>query len=311
MLKTSALRALALYLRHSPFEKGRYRLLSLATPLLRELSPQLGRRVVRTKYGFSMNLDLTDWIPQRVYLTGEFESTSSKLMAAILKPGDIVVDVGANNGYFSLLCARLVGPHGHVFAVEPNPEIRQELEQNLRLNTFTNVEVLPVALSREEGVAELFLGPARNTGLSSLRPLKGATRTLQVRTAPLDRLIPDRLASIALVKIDVEGAEIGVLRGMERCLEVGAPPVIIEVSPTFLAGYGGSAEELFSLMQSHGYAGYEIGTDVLIPVNRRRQSPGRGGQFNAFFTCAPLGNEPVPVDFLRQMRLDDRPVPTT
>ncbi|BBA33818.1 hypothetical protein sS8_1864 [Methylocaldum marinum] len=93
----------AYYLRSSSIELGRYRLLKIFRPLSRELGRKIGKSTITTKIGFKMDLDLSDHIPQDIYLTGVFEETTSNILMSLLKPGHVAVDVGANIGWFSLL----------------------------------------------------------------------------------------------------------------------------------------------------------------------------------------------------------------
>jgi predicted methyltransferase len=78
-----------------------------------------------------MNLDLSDWIPQDIYLTGDFEGTTSNIVANLVRPGDTMVDVGVNIGWFSLLFAQCVGASGKVLAYEPMIEISAKLHMKL------------------------------------------------------------------------------------------------------------------------------------------------------------------------------------
>ena len=218
VLNSLLVKAIAAYLRHTPVEKGRFRLNKFARPRLRLLGPRIGRKVLQTRYGFLMELDLHDWIPQEIYLTGAFEPGCSNLLSALLKPGDTVIDVGANIGYVSLLAATLVGSQGRVLAIEPNPEVRAQLERNLARNGLRNVQLFDCALSDAEGQLALFIGPPDNTGLSSFRMPRDSARSISIRTRRFDDCFPPQESSAAIVKIDVEGAELKVLRGMPQYL---------------------------------------------------------------------------------------------
>jgi FkbM family methyltransferase len=233
-----------------------------------------------------MELDLQDWIPQEIYLTGTFEPGCSNLLRAVLKPGDLFVDVGANIGYFTLLCSRLVGIGGRVLAVEPNPEIRAQLQRNLSRNGMRNVQVFDCALSEAEGEIPLFLGPPDNTGLSSFRAPRDSTGSIKVRTAQFDALFPPEQSRAAIVKINVEGAELRVLRGMRKYLARNRPDLIIELSPEYLQALEASVVELYDLLAGEGYRGYDIGLHELEALDRDELES--LGQFNAFFTARPL-----------------------
>lgn len=280
-LEAPALRTLALYLRRSPVEKGRWRLTQQVVPWAIRLAPQLGRRTVRTRYDFRMDLDLHDFICQMVWATGEFEKHTSDLLRALLVPGDTVLDVGANVGYFTLLAARAVGPTGQVHAFEPVPDTRAELDRNVALNQFRQVVVHPEALADADGEATIFLGPASQRGIAALRPLAEQSGKLSIRTACLDRLLSG-VRPVALAKIDVEGAEYRVLQGMRGCLERDRPDLVVEICDEYLQGMGASAAAVADLLAERGYRMYGMDYDGLVPMNR--WTPEAPALFNALFT---------------------------
>src|SRR5262249_38224168 len=144
-----ALELLALYLRYSPWERGRWRVLRAALPLARLLQHDKGVRTIMTRHGFRLHVELGDWLGRHVYVTGDYEPTTSRIVAALLQPGNIMVDVGANIGYFSLLASHAVGPCGKVFAFEPLPRTREQLARNLRINRAENVVVFEEAVCNQ------------------------------------------------------------------------------------------------------------------------------------------------------------------
>jgi len=151
---------------------------------------------------------------------GLYEVAKADAMRALLAPGATFVDVGANKGDFALLAARLVGDAGRVLAFEPEPGNCHWIERSLELNGTRNVRLFPLALSDEDGEALLRL--SRQSGAHTLLPgLPGRTEgELRVRTRTLDGLLAE-LGSprIDMLKLDVEGAELRVLRGAARTLE--------------------------------------------------------------------------------------------
>lgn len=280
---TALLGLLAAYVRHTPFEKGRYRVRQIASRLMDRLDTRCLRSVVRTRHWLAMELDLGDWVARHIYLTGGFELGCTNLLRAILRPGDAFVDVGANIGYFTLLASVLVGRNGEVIAVEPNPGARARLERNVSLNRLTNVRVVEAALSDRAGELTLHLGPADNSGLSSFRVPRDSARSIAVAVRTLDSLVTLDARPRAIVKIDVEGAELQVLRGMRETLRRARPDLIVEISPQFLTELGSSVSELLDLLGAAGYTGYEIGELALSPFDR--ETICTLGQFNAFFTA--------------------------
>lgn len=278
----------AFYLRHTPIQKGRYRLLTRLRPIARQIGHSLGWRRIKTKHGFQMILNLQDWIPQDIFITGEFEPTTSTVAKQLLKRGDTVVDVGANIGYFSLLFSHCVGAKGRVYAFEPVPQLASALLDNASLNRFEQITLSNLALSDHAGESRFYVGPRNNSGLSSLRQPRDSSASLDVKLERFDRLFDPDL-DISLVKIDVEGAELAVLRGMNEYLRNRHPNVLVEVTQTFLEEMGDSAQSLLAYMQNLGYNCYVIG-DGRIDLLQSRKGP-LPSQWNALFSVEkPFGD---------------------
>jgi FkbM family methyltransferase len=215
-----------------------YRRVSL--PLVERMDAELEVAVVG---GFRMIADTGD-VPGRALATaGIWEPYVTTALQELLTPGDVFVDVGANLGYYSLLGSRRVGPGGHVYALEPAPETYASLCRNLKLNRAANVTPLQAAAGSAEGTAALFGPRPGNTGTSSLRRVSNAVvpggevgdESTEVRLVALSSLVPDEeLERLRVVKIDVEGYEAEVLRGLEPVFERGLrPAVIVEIHASF------------------------------------------------------------------------------
>ena len=172
----------------------------------------------------------------------------------LVKPGDVVLDVGANVGYYTLMSSLLVGPTGHVFAVEASPSTRRRLEANLALNRVTNVTVLPYAAWDDRGRATL-MTPEGGNGRASLCKVSKSVRDEEVDLVRLDDVIPAEFhARLSLIKIDIEGAACRALMGMTSILEA-APSlrVLCEVSEEMEGDLGGSARQVFELLGERGF----------------------------------------------------------
>ena len=144
------------------------------------------------------------------YIIGNYEMPVQAALAKYLRPNMVFYDVGANAGFFSLLGAFLVGPNGKVVAFEPHPAIAKLLKKQMRINNMRQVDVIAAAITDKVGTAKLSDDTA--SVMNSLVNAHKASRTIKVKTTTIDqettmRPLPD------LLKIDVEGAEIEVLRG--------------------------------------------------------------------------------------------------
>jgi len=245
----------------------------------------MGQRLVTTRPGFKLNVNLAEWIGQHIYMTGNFEPATARLITSLLHDGDIMIDVGANIGFFTLLASRKAGASGKVFAFEPVPSTCAELKKNLSINGAINVAVKEIALSNVDGMATIYEGPVRNKGLSSLRPIDSAIDRQSVPMAAFDSLDISK-GPIHLVKIDVEGAEQLVVEGMMECLRRNRPPLVIEITDGFLRQFGHSGESLCQTLRVLGYQMYEITDRGLISMSNEPAAWPR--QFNAFFTVDPV-----------------------
>jgi FkbM family methyltransferase len=189
------------------------------------------RVLVRTTWGgmlltSSHDLSLT---PELV-AHGVYEPPFTNYLLRTLKPGQTVIDIGANIGMYTILMASYVGVEGRVIAYEPNPDVGVFLRENVALNWFNDrVTVKPVAVAAEAGQVTLHV-TERFMGNSSLlvpgeqyfreAPMD-TTREVEVQAEPLDS-VADELGEVDLVKIDVEGAEHLALQGMSGMLDSGA-----------------------------------------------------------------------------------------
>ncbi len=281
-----ALRVVGTYLRHAPDHPGRWRLIDPAVRLAPALRTVTSAMVIRVREGFDMQIDGSSQTGRMLYATGEYESETSLLIQRLLKPGETMIDVGANIGYFSILGARAVGASGRVFAFEPMPRVRERLERNIALNQLTNVSVRSEALSDGSGPSAFYAGPTDDTGLASLRPLAGSQQVDVMRARFDDLWNPSE--RVSLIKIDVEGAEMAVIRGMSECLKRDAPHVILEVTDDYLRVMGTSAESLVTHLLGFGYSMYRITNGPLVPISRASHLREAPPQFNAIFTKADV-----------------------
>lgn len=192
-----------------------------------------------------------------------------EFVAGLLRPGDAFIDCGANDGLFTVAGSRAVGPSGLVVAFEPAPRLRANLERNLALNALAQAAVLPHAVSDQPGEASFVVTPGGG-GHSSFAPaIEGETIT--VPTVALDAVLPLVGAKrVALVKMDVEGAEVAALRGAGTLLNEHRPLLFVEVEDAHLRRQRSSADELRQLLADHGYREADVSRppNVLFTAER-------------------------------------------
>ena len=218
--------------------------------------------VCRTISGGRFYAKPIDFVENRLCFFGTWEPAITAQFQRLLKSGDIVLDVGANIGYYSVLASKLVGPEGKVIAFEPSPSIRQRLSANLELNAIENVSVVPYAAWYENGQAVLNLVDG-NRGSSTLGQTSNSSQSESVELKRLDEMIPDHLVErIRLLKIDVEGAEWAALQGASGLLERAKNiAVICEVCPERIEALSGSLNELLSFMSQRGFHAIVVPND--------------------------------------------------
>ncbi len=217
-------------------------------------SPLVGRSylVVENVNGFSMFVDRADrGIAQELRFFRTHEPLASQLLSGLVKPGDCVLDIGANIGYYTLLLARLVGPSGEILAAEPHPGNFRLLCHNIWLNQVTNVRLVQAALSDREGMAALYLSAASNWHTLAEESQTGGKKVV-VPTVTVDKLRELWGRRVSFLRMDTEGYEGHILRGAERTLREDRPNIVIEVHPAFLGLAGGP-----SLLQQLLHSGYE------------------------------------------------------
>ena len=162
-----------------------------------------------------------------LYNFGEYEPYTTSVLLNLVKPGDTVIDIGANIGYYTVLGATKVGKKGKVLAIEPEPTNLSYLKRNLVQNNIQNTQVFAGAVSHQEGELPLYISPT-SAGEHSL--VVKTNRTISVPVETLDHLVNIYKLEPTLIKIDVEGAEMDVLAGASQTLSGLRPTIIFEYS---------------------------------------------------------------------------------
>ena len=208
---------------------------------------------VRWHGGTTVDLTLGNDNSLCLYVCGSFEPNEFAFLDKVLRPGMVFVDVGANDGYYTLFAARRVGPSGRVVAAEPSSRERAHLQRNLGRNGLDNVSVIPAAIGATSGLADLHLAHGVHAGHNTLG---GFAHDDVVRASlervpiePLDSII-GRLAlpRVDFVKIDVEGAEARVIAGASNVLTSMRPMMLIEVNDKALRAQNNCAESLIETL---------------------------------------------------------------
>jgi FkbM family methyltransferase len=156
------------------------------------------------------------------YWLGTYEPENQKIFEKKLKKDDIVYDIGAHAGFYTLLAAEIIGPKGKVFSFEPNPRNVSYLKRHIEMNGYKNIQVLETAVAEKAGTR--FFDPQEDSFYGRFK----AGEELKVKTVALDDLcLMGELPFPDVVKIDVEGAELDVLKGMVKIMKKSKPIIFL------------------------------------------------------------------------------------
>jgi FkbM family methyltransferase len=200
-----------------------------------------------TLVGARLRLDLSESL-QRDYFMGKFDLVELRLVCDHVRRGGDFVDVGAHIGLYTIVAARAgAATGGRALAFEPHPQSRERLLENVALNRCSNVEVVPAAAAAERGRTLLRVPVAGDAAWSTIEVVSAFRegQPHEIDTTTVDEEVEARDLRPTFVKIDVEGAETGVLAGMDRTLSL-RPRLLIEVSGQTAAGVSG-------LLADYGY----------------------------------------------------------
>lgn len=189
---------------------------------------------------------------------GSYEEYETKLFKQLVKPGMVVVDVGANIGYYTLIAARQVGHEGKVYAFEPEPNNCGLLARNVRANGFDNVVTVQKAVSSRSGTTRLFLDrinlAAHSFAEDNLVPgnISGKAESVEVDTVALDQFVAD--SRVDIIKIDTQGAEGLVLEGARDIIR-NTPKlkILMEFWPAGLRSVGTEPFQVLNELKKTGF----------------------------------------------------------
>jgi len=226
--------------------------------------------------GCLMELDPNHWITHSWYVRADYEPNTIAGLRRFLRPGMVCMDIGANAGLFALFMATRVGDRGKVYAFEPTAATFQWLQKNIVLNTLRNVVAENVAVTEQAGTVEFHIGPPNlcvyNSIAAVVHPGAKDGQFSRVRVPAIstdDYCAAHGIGRVDCVKIDVEGAEWRVLKGMRRVLEENLRIVLlIEFGQTTAAACGASVDVMAEWLGAMGFQLFRItAKGYLRPLN--------------------------------------------
>ncbi|MDB5411300.1 MAG: FkbM family methyltransferase [Rhodospirillales bacterium] len=245
--------------------------------------------------------------PERGTLTraiirrGNWEAEETRAFAAAIAPGDFVIDVGANFGHYALVAAGVVGAAGLVVAFEPHPAVFPLLADNVALQDHANIVAEKAGLAEQPGTLDITTdldNPGGHSFVDGNVRTRGAGVAVALRG--LDEYLTEKGFAdrrLALLKIDVQGFEMRVLRGAAATIARHRPIVFCEVTPDALRVAGDSHQALLEFFASRNYAARPIGHHYGPPkpfaeVARLLETSGRE-YWDVLFVPAELGESAV------------------
>jgi FkbM family methyltransferase len=207
----------------------------------------------------------------------EFERMETGFVTRLLRKDMTVVDAGAHHGLYTLLASKRVGSGGRVIAVEPSPRECERLEKHLRLNRCWNTELVSCALGENPAETDLYLVDGCRDWCNSLRPpaVDEPVRTVRVSVRRLDDVLAELgVSKVDFLKLDVEGAELSVLRGAMKLLQRESRPAILaEVQDTRTRPWGYAAREIIQFLIRMDYCWFATAAKgALLPISCDQES---------------------------------------
>lgn len=213
------------------------------------------RRPIKTSYG-TFWIDPISNFGAALTQEGDYEPSMRQTVLSLLHPSAIFVDIGANEGYFSVLAAKRVGVSGKVVAVEPQARLQTVIQKNLEFNKIENVTLIDSAISDQGGYAKFYISPDTNTGSSALhQATKYKLPTTRVKTITMSDLLDDaNIDKVDLLKIDIEGFEYeAVLGAPEVFREQRVKHAAIELHPSVLAKRRLDSQKIITFLEDCDY----------------------------------------------------------
>lgn len=218
-------------------------------------------RISKIKYtykGARFNLNLSKDVDSRLFYYG-FEEDITDQFVKTLKKGDIVFDIGANIGIYSVLAGKIVGERGLVYSFEPANNAYEILNSNIDLNLLRNIKAYKLGVSESSG--QVTFNKCEDDAYNSIgnKPMKEIKEVVTIQTTSIDEFVKNNnIKRIDVIKVDTEGAEYLIFKGGMQTLKAFKPKLFFEYNPYAINGFDNDRKELIDLVLSLGYSIYEI-----------------------------------------------------
>jgi FkbM family methyltransferase len=192
-----------------------------------------------------------------IYYGLGYEPEVTNILSCLVKPDDVILDVGTNFGWYTTLFAQIAGDRGKIHSFEPSPTTYEKLLKNIELNNLVDFVIANrCAVSDSEGSTKIHVFTKRSHGCASLSTLgEEEYEAFDTPLTTLNRYIADcSIERVDFLKIDVEGSELAVLKGASDLLSSpAAPPMMIEINDDTSTAFGYDSGDIWELLCSYGY----------------------------------------------------------
>ncbi len=240
-----------------------------------------GEVVSKNIYGFDLLLNpvIDNGVERTLYYFGTYEKGTLNFIKEHLKKGSTFFDIGANIGLMSIFAARCLGDSGKVYSFEANPETARLLSYNIDLNKISNIEVVDKAVGNDTGRIRIYDNWSVNRGGATLIKPEKQMNSFEVELIRIDDIFKYSNSAIDMIKIDVEGFELDVLKGLKEVLIRPVPPkLIIECSADRNNHYD-SVYEIYDFIKAvNSYKIYKLSTSKehpghLVEITSKEELP--------------------------------------
>jgi FkbM family methyltransferase len=211
-------------------------------------------------HGHTFKIELNPkngFVDRTIFTTGVYEPDILKTIKTHLPLGGVFIDVGANIGQHSLFAACCVGETGKVTAFEPLPFIAEQNERSIKLNDFSDrITLHTIGCSDHEHTADIQVN-SQNVGGSSLHTSDVSHAQISISLTTADTYLSNE-KRVDFIKIDTEGHELETLTGLAQTISQFSPTLLLELSPSLYKDRNKVAEQIFDLLDTHGYKYYDI-----------------------------------------------------
>jgi len=209
----------------------------------------------------------------RISDDSNYEPDTRRAIESNLKPNDVFIDLGANEGYFSVVASRVIGSSGRIIAIEPQTRLQEVIRRNCELNNISNVTLIQSVVGSFDGTVELELTPDVNTGASGLyRQTKYRLPTQLVPCITLNSLFKEHtITKCDLMKVDIEGAEYDLVMQAGGLLSSGViKGIVMEVHDSIITARHLQVKDLYMRMESYGYSCEKQGELAIFTISMNR-----------------------------------------